>query len=157
ILALTSYPNRTSPVLRGKWVLENLVGSPPPPPPPNVPDLQDNQPGEATLSVRERLIRHQENPACNGCHGVLDPLGFALENFDGIGRWRDQDDSGPIDSSGQLADGTPVQGVDSLRAALLAKPETFVSTLVEKLLTYALGRGLEYHDMPVVRAIVSEA
>jgi hypothetical protein len=157
VLTITSYPNRTSPVLRGKWVLENLIGSPPPPPPPNVPDLKDNEPGGAMLSVRERLIQHQENPACNGCHGVLDPLGFALENFDGIGRWRNKDESGPVDSSGQLADGTPVEGVGSLREALLSKPEVFVNTLTEKLLTYALGRGLDHNDMPVVRAITREA
>ncbi|MEY4642195.1 MAG: hypothetical protein RLZZ227_2189 [Pseudomonadota bacterium] len=157
ILTVTSYPNRTSPVLRGKFLLENFIGAPAPPPPPDVPDLIENAPGTATLSVRERLEKHREDPACRGCHAVMDPLGFSLENFDAIGRYRTQDASGPIDSSGELADGTPVTNVNTLRSILLAKPEVFVDTLSEKLLTYALGRGLTHKDMPVVRQIVSEA
>jgi hypothetical protein len=122
-----------------------------------VPDLVDNEPGGETLSVRERLVLHQNNPACSGCHSVLDPLGFALENFDGIGRYRARDASGVIDNSGQLADGTPVNGAQSLRETLAAKPGVFVDTFTEKLFTYALGRGLDYHDMPVVRAITRSA
>ena len=157
ILTVTSYPNRTSPVLRGKWILENIMGSPAPTPPPNVPALTENTPGQNETSVRERLIRHRADPACNGCHGVMDPLGFSLENFDAIGRYRNKDASGPIDSSGQLADGTPVDGAISLRQALMAKPEYFVETFTEKLLTYALGRGLEYYDMPVVRDVTRKA
>src|SRR5690606_34652891 len=115
----------TSPVLRGKWIMENILGAPPPPPPPNVPDLQDNHPGQETLSVRERLVIHQENPACAGCHSVLDPLGFAMENFDAIGRFRLKDESGEVDSSGQLADGTPIDGAHDLQQVLLQKPEYF--------------------------------
>jgi hypothetical protein len=157
ILTVTSYPDRTSPVLRGKWVMENILGAPPPPPPPNIPALPDNNPSLAALSVRERLIQHQVNPACNGCHGVLDPLGFALEGFDAFGRFRTQDASGVIDTSGQLADGTPIADVTSLQTALLQKPAVFVDTFTEKLLTYALGRGLEYYDMPVVRDIRTNA
>ncbi len=157
ILTVTSYPNRTSPVLRGKWVMENLLGAPPPAPPPNVPDLEENEPGGELLSVRERLIKHQENPSCSGCHSALDPLGFALENFDAVGRFRTVEEGGAVDSLGNLADGTPVDGAAGLHGLLLAKPEHFVNTLTEKLLTYALGRGLEYYDMPVVRQIGQQA
>ncbi|MDT8399130.1 MAG: DUF1592 domain-containing protein [Pseudomonadales bacterium] len=153
VLTVTSYPNRTSPVLRGKWVMENILGAPPPSPPPNVPALGENTQGAAALSVRERLVLHQKNPSCAGCHSVLDPLGFALENFDAVGRYRNKDEGGQIDSSGNLADGTPVNGAISLQQALLAKPDVFVNTFTEKILTYALGRGLEYYDMPVVRQI----
>jgi hypothetical protein len=157
ILTVTSYPNRTSPVLRGKWILENIMGSPAPTPPPNVPALTENNPGQAEESVRERLIRHRADPACSGCHSVMDPLGFSLENFDAIGRFRTRDASGRIDSSGELADGTPVDGVISLRDALMRHPDHFVENFTEKLLTYALGRGLEYHDMPIVRDITRRA
>jgi hypothetical protein len=157
VLTVTSYPNRTSPVLRGKWVLENIIGAPAPTPPPNVPALTENQPGMATLSVRERLEKHREDPNCRGCHAVMDPLGFSFESFDAIGRFRVRDAAGPIDSAGELADGTPVNGVNDLRRALLQKPELFVDTFSEKLLTYALGRGLTHKDMPVVRAIVRNA
>jgi hypothetical protein len=157
VLTVTSYPNRTSPVLRGKWVLENLVGAPPPSPPPNVPALNENTPGLAALSVRDRLVQHRADPACSGCHAVMDPLGFALENFDGIGRYRARDASGVIDSSGELADGTPVKDAIDLEQILMEHPEYFVDTFTEKLLTYALGRGLEYYDMPVVRAITKQA
>lgn len=157
ILTITSYPNRTSPVLRGKWVMENIMGTPPPPPPPNVPDLKDNNPSEKQLSMRERLTAHQNNPSCSGCHSVLDPLGFAMENFDGIGRFRERDEAGLVDTKGILADGQEVDGVIGLREVLIQKPEYFVDTFTEKLLTYALGRGLEYYDMPIVRDIRQQA
>jgi hypothetical protein len=156
ILTVTSYPNRTSPVLRGKWILENIMGTPPPPPPPNVPPLKENDDNSKPRSVRELMEEHRKNPACAGCHAVMDPLGFSLENFDGIGEWRTKDHSGPIDASGQLADGTKVEGPVTLRQAVLKHPEQFVGTVTEKLMTYALGRGLEYYDMPVVRGIVHD-
>jgi mono/diheme cytochrome c family protein len=157
ILTVTSYPNRTSPVLRGKWILENILGTPAPPPPPNVPPLKENDENSKPRSVRELLEEHRKNPACAGCHAVMDPLGFSLENFDGIGEWRSKDHSGPIDASGQLADGTKVEGPGTLRQALLKHPEQFAGTVTEKLLTYALGRGLEFYDMPVVRGIVRDS
>ena len=157
ILTVTSYPNRTSPVLRGKWVMENILGTPPPPPLPNVPALEENEAGEAPRRVRERLALHRENPVCASCHDVLDPLGLALENFDAVGRWRTREPGGEIDASGQLADGTVVSGVVELREALLEKPERFVKVMTEKLMTYALGRGVEYFDMPTVRQIVADA
>jgi hypothetical protein len=157
VLTVTSYPNRTSPVLRGKWILENILGTPPPPPPPNVPPLKENEDGAKPRSVRELMEEHRKSPACAGCHAVMDPLGFSLENFDGIGEWRSKDQSGPIDASGQLADGTKVEGPVTLRQALMKHPEQFVGTVTEKLLTYALGRGLEFYDMPVVRGIVHDA
>ena len=157
ILTVTSYPNRTSPVLRGKWILENILGTPPPPPPPNVPPLKENDDNAKPRSVRELMEEHRKSPACAGCHAVMDPLGFSLENFDGIGEWRTKDQSGPIDASGQLGEGTKVEGPVTLRQALLEHPEQFVGTVTEKLLTYALGRGLEFYDMGVVRGIVREA
>jgi hypothetical protein len=159
ILMATSYPNRTAPVLRGAWILESLTGTPPAPPPPDVEAFPETQEGEQPKTVRERLESHRENPACNGCHGVMDPLGFALENFDAIGAWRDRDrDAGePIDASGELAGGTAVNGPIDLREALLEHPEQLVATLTEKLMTFALGRTLEYYDMPAVRAIVRDA
>jgi Protein of unknown function (DUF1592)/Protein of unknown function (DUF1588)/Protein of unknown function (DUF1585)/Protein of unknown function (DUF1587)/Protein of unknown function (DUF1595)/Cytochrome C oxidase, cbb3-type, subunit III len=157
VLTVTSYPNRTSPVLRGKWILENILGTPPPPPPPNVPPLKENDDNSKPRSVRELMEDHRKNPACAGCHAVMDPLGFSLENFDGIAEWRTKDHSGPIDASGQLADGTKVEGPVTLRQALLKHPEQFAGTVTEKLLTYALGRGLEFYDMPVVRGIVKDA
>ena len=157
ILTVTSYPNRTSPVLRGKWILENILGTPPPPPPPNVPPLKENDDNAKPRSVRELMEEHRKSPACAGCHAVMDPLGFSLENFDGIGEWRTKDQSGPIDASGQLGEGTKVEGPVTLRQALLKHPEQFVGTVAEKLLTYALGRGLEFYDMGVVRGIVREA
>jgi Protein of unknown function (DUF1592)/Protein of unknown function (DUF1588)/Protein of unknown function (DUF1587)/Protein of unknown function (DUF1585)/Protein of unknown function (DUF1595) len=156
VLTVTSYPNRTSPVLRGKWILENILGTPPPPPPPNVPPLKENEEGAKPKSVRELMEEHRKNPACAGCHAVMDPLGFSLENFDGIGEWRTKDQSGPIDASGQLADGTKVEGPVTLRQALMKHPEQFVGTVTEKMMTYALGRGLDYYDMPVVRGIVHD-
>jgi mono/diheme cytochrome c family protein len=157
VLTVTSYPNRTSPVLRGKWILDNLLGTPPPAPPPNVPDLKDAHEGGKVLSVRERMEEHRANSACATCHRVMDPLGFSLENFDATGQWRTKEEAGPVDASGRLADGTEVDGPVALRQALLKHPETFARTTTEKLLTYSLGRGLEYYDMPVVRAIARDA
>jgi hypothetical protein len=157
VLAVTSHADRTSPVLRGKWILENLVGVPPPPPPPDVPPLKEDGDGEAPHTLRERLERHRANPACAGCHRLMDPLGFALENFDAVGAWRTVEAGKSIDTSGQLIDGTKVDGVKALREALLARPDVFVSTLTEKLFTYGLGRGLDASDMPAVRTIVRRA
>jgi hypothetical protein len=159
ILMATSYPNRTTPVLRGQWILEAITGTPPASPPPNIPGFPENQEGAAPKTVRERLESHRANPTCASCHGVMDPLGLALENFDAIGAWRDKDreTAKPIDSSGQLADGTPVDGPVDLRNALLAKPDEFVQTLTVKLMTYGLGRSVEYYDMPAVRKVVREA
>jgi hypothetical protein len=157
VLAVTSYPNRTSPVVRGKWILENLLGTPPPPPPADVPELEATSDGGGTLSIRERLGEHRRNPTCASCHAVMDPLGFALENFNAIGQWRTINEAGgPIDASGALPDGTSFANVDQFRAALLDS-DRFVATLTEKLLTYALGRGVEHYDQPAVRAIVSDA
>jgi mono/diheme cytochrome c family protein len=158
ILTVTSYANRTSPVLRGKWVLENILGTPPPPPPPNVPPLPDNHAGGRALSMRERMVQHRANPACSGCHQLMDPAGLSMEHFDAIGRWRARTEAGTaVDASGGLPDGSTFDGMDGLRRAILNRPELFVSTLTEKLLTYALGRGLEYYDAPTVRAIARDA
>ena len=159
ILMATSYPNRTAPVLRGAWILEAITGTPPASPPPDVEAFPETQEGEQAKTVRERLEEHRSNPTCNACHGVMDPLGFALENFDAIGAWRvkDREALAAIDSSGQLADGTVVNGPVDLREALLADPTQFVQTLTEKLMIYALGRSVEYHDMPAVRRIVRDA
>jgi hypothetical protein len=157
VLTVTSYPNRTSPVLRGKWILENILGTPVPSPPPNVPPLKENSEGSQPKSMRELMEAHRANPACASCHKIMDPLGFSLENFDATGQWRTREKAGPIDASGQLADGTKVTGPVDLRRALMRHPEQFVSTFTEKLLTYALGRGLEYYDMPVVRSIAGNA
>jgi mono/diheme cytochrome c family protein len=159
VLMVTSYPNRTAPVLRGAWILDSLLGTPPVAPPPNVEALPETEEGAKALTVRQRLEVHRENPNCNGCHGVMDGLGFALDNFDAIGQWREMDrDAGePIDSSGVLADGTLVSGPVELRAALLKRPDQFVLAMTEKLMIYALGRGVEYYDMPAVRKIVRDA
>jgi mono/diheme cytochrome c family protein len=157
VLTVTSYPNRTSPVLRGKWVLENLLGTPPPPPPPNVPPLAEQQAGTRPKTMREQLESHRANPACANCHKLMDPLGFALENFDGVGAWRSREGQASIDAASVLADGTTVDGVVALRQWLLGRPEMFVGTVTEKLLIYALGRGLTATDMPSVRAIVRDA
>ena len=159
LLLASSYPNRTSPVLRGEYVMRNLIGVPPDPPPPEVETDLDNVAPEESLTVRERLAIHRENPTCNGCHGLMDPLGFALENFDVDGTWRDVDrESGrPIDASGLLPDGSKIAGPEELREALLARPEQFVQTFVEKLLAYALGRSTEWYDMPAVREVVRQS
>ena len=156
ILLVTSQPNRTSPVVRGKWILENLLGTPPPTPPANVPPLEEAASGKPR-TLREQMEAHRANPVCAACHKIMDPLGFALENFDAVGAWRTRDAGAPIDASGQLTDGTPVDGVVTLRQALLKRPEVFVGTITEKLLTYALGRGLAYFDEPAVRRIVRQA
>ena len=157
ILAVTSYGNRTSPVLRAKWVLENILGTPPPPPPADVPGLPESGEDGEPETVRERLAQHRRNPVCASCHAPMDPLGFALENFDAVGEWRTHDAGHPVDASGVLADGTGFDGPAELRAALAARGEQFVETFTEKLLTYALGRGIEAYDRPVVRGIARDA
>jgi hypothetical protein len=157
ILTVTSHATRTSPVLRGKWVLENLLGAPPPPPPANVPPLKENKAGEQASTVRERLEAHRNNPVCASCHARLDPIGFALEHFDAIGRWRDVDGTATIDASATLPDGTTFNGAAELRALLSSRREDVVTTVIEKLLTYAAGRGVEYYDRPVVRRILRDA
>jgi len=156
ILTVTSYAARTSPVQRGKWILTNLLGVPPQPPPPNVPELKEADDGKPH-SLRERMEAHRANPVCAGCHKVMDPIGFSLENFDAIGHWRKTDDGAVIDPSGTLFEGTKVDGPVALDKMLVARPEVFVGVMTEKLLTYALGRGLEYYDMPAVRKIVHDA
>ncbi len=159
ILMVSSYPNRTSPVLRGAWVLENIFGTPPTAPPPDVPPFPETQEGQQALSVRARLEEHRKNPSCNFCHGVIDPLGLALENYDAIGEWRtvDRFAGAPIDASGKMADGTPVDGPADLQKVVLGRPDQFVQTITKNLMIYALGRTLDYQDMPVVRSIVREA
>lgn len=156
VLTVTSYATRTSPVLRGHWILKNLLGAPPPPPPDDVPDLQDNT-VDSTLSIRERLQAHRANATCAACHNQMDPLGFALENFDAVGRWRELDQERPVDASGSFPGGPSFDGVAGLEESLLQQPDLFVSTLAEKLLTYALGRGVEYHDGLAIRKIVRDA
>ena len=156
ILTVTSYATRTSPVLRGKWVLENILGTPPPPPPQNVPDLKENTLA-ANLSVRERLSEHRANAQCAACHRLIDPPGFALENFDAVGRWRYLEEGKPVDALGGLPDGSEFRGIDGLEAGLLKRPELFATALTEKLLTFALGRGVEPGDGPAVRRIVKDA
>jgi hypothetical protein len=158
LLATTSYPDRTSPVLRGKWLLNNIFGLPVPPPPPGVDTNLENKPGAAPASMRERLARHRQNPSCSSCHAVIDPLGFALEHFDVIGGWRTVDEAGKaVDASGATVGGDKVDGLDGLRALLLADPEQFPRTVTEKLMAYGLGRPIEYSDRPAVRKIVRDA
>ena len=157
ILLVTSVATRTSPVARGKWVLENILGSSPPLPPPNVPALPENASSAKLVSVREKMEAHRKNPVCASCHKIMDPIGFSLENFDLTGKWRTTDGGVPVDASSQMVDGTKLSGPASLREALLSRSDVFVSTLTEKLMTYALGRGLKYYDMPAVRAITREA
>ncbi len=158
VLMLTSYPDRTAPVLRGAWILERISGTPPGTPPPNVGNLKENGAGEKPKTLRARMEMHSLNPTCHACHAVMDPLGFALENFDATGQYREIDryTRDILDTSGKLPDGTVVKGPDDLRAALLAKPEQFVQTLTQKLMTYGLGRPVEYEDMPTVRGIVRD-
>jgi hypothetical protein len=157
LMTVTSYPNRTSPVLRGKFVLENLLGAPPPEPPPNVPALEETDADGAPRSLREAMVEHRENPACRVCHAPMDPIGFSLENFDAVGAWRATFAGEPIDASGVLPDGSAFDGPTGLRDLLLSRPADFVGTVTEKLMTYALGRGVEYYDMPTIRRIVREA
>ena len=157
ILTITSYANRTSPVNRGKWVLENLLSSAPPPPPADIPALKTEGSDSKALSMREAMIQHRVNPACSSCHARMDPIGFAMENFDAVGRWRDRDADKPIDASGVFPDGVKFDGMAGLKAALLSHPEEFVSTVAEKLLMYALGRNVQYYDQPAVRAILRES
>jgi hypothetical protein len=156
ILTVTSYPDRTSPVKRGKWILENLLGTPPPPPLPNVGELRVTGDAGAVLSMRQRMELHRSNPVCASCHSMMDPLGLALENFDAVGKWRTLGEgSFPIDASGVMPGGATFEGPAGLRQELLAS-DRFVATLTERMFTYALGRGLEYYDAPAVRAILRE-
>jgi mono/diheme cytochrome c family protein len=159
VLVLTSVADRTSPVMRGKWVMEVLLGSPPPPPPPNVPSLDATNaaPGGKRLTVRERMEEHRKNPACASCHRVIDPIGLALENFDVTGRWRIKDNEVPVDPTGVLYDGTKIEGPAGLRAALLNHKDVFLQTFTENLMTYALGRRVEFYDLPAIRAIERDA
>ena len=157
ILTVTSQANRTSPVLRGKWVLDNILGAPMPPPPPNVPALKENGEGGPPTSVRERMEQHRKNPVCASCHARMDPLGFALENFDGVGQWRTTEAHVPLDTSGLMPDGTKFNGPEELLSVLSKRREEFVTAFIEKLLTYSIGRGLDYHDAPVVRKIKRDA
>ncbi|HEY6509868.1 MAG TPA: DUF1592 domain-containing protein [Vicinamibacterales bacterium] len=156
LLLVTSNPNRTSPVIRGKWILENLLGNPPPLPPPDVPPLEE-KPTAGAASVRARIEQHRANPACAGCHKIMDPIGLSLENFDAVGRWRTTDEGVPVDASGQLVDGTAINGPAGLRKALLDHPEAFVTAMTEKLLMYGVGRETKYYDMPAVRAVMRDA
>jgi hypothetical protein len=159
MLLLTSVADRTSPVMRGKWIMEVLLGSPPPPPPADVPALEatNGTAGGKVLSTRERMEEHRKNPACVSCHRVIDPLGLALDNFDVTGKWRIKDNGVPVDASGVMYDGTAIDGPASLRDALLKHRDVFLQTFTENLLTYALGRRVEFYDMPAVRAIVGQA
>jgi hypothetical protein len=159
ILAVTSHATRTSPVVRGKWILENVLGVAVPPPPPlaGAGVFAEPVPGEAPKTMREQMAGHRTNPACASCHKLMDPIGISLENFDAVGAWRTREPNGQVDPSGQLADGTDVSGIVSLRQALMRRPEMFATTLTEKLMTYALGRGLDDRDMPAVRRVVRDA
>jgi hypothetical protein len=156
ILTVTSYPNRTSPVERGKWILTNLLGVPPAPPPPGVPPLKDTY-TDKPQTLRERMEQHRKDPVCAGCHKVMDPIGFSLENFDATGHWRTNDEGAKIDPTGTLFNGAALDGVNGLRRELVSRPEVFVGVMTEKMMTYALGRGVEYHDMPAVRKVVQDA
>jgi Protein of unknown function (DUF1592)/Protein of unknown function (DUF1588)/Protein of unknown function (DUF1585)/Protein of unknown function (DUF1595)/Protein of unknown function (DUF1587)/Planctomycete cytochrome C len=157
ILTITSYATRTSPVQRGKWILTNLIGMPPDPPPPNVPALKEHADAGTLTSLRERLEEHRKNPACAGCHKVMDPIGFALENFDAVGQWRTSDEGAKIDPAGVMFNGAKIDGPVALREILTARPEIFASVFTEKLMIYGLGRGVQYYDMPSVRSIVRDA
>jgi hypothetical protein len=157
ILAVTSYPNRTSPVQRGKWILTNILGVPPTPPPPDVPALEENAEGARPRALRERMELHRANTVCAGCHKVMDPIGFVLENFDATGQWRARDGESTIDPSGTLFEGSTVSGPVELRRMLTKRPEIFMGVMTEKLLTYALGRGVDHNDMPTVRKIVGQS
>lgn len=156
VLLVTSYPNRTSPVLRGKWILESILGAPPPPPPPNVPVLADSA-GDSPKNLREELEKHRANVACAVCHSRLDPLGFALENFDAVGKFRASEGGSPIEASGAMPNGTVIDGPAGLKKVLLSRKDEFVESFSNLLLTYALGRGTEYYDQPAVREIRRQA
>lgn len=157
LLSLTSASSRTSPIIRGKFIITELLNNPPPPPPDDVPALEESAPEGRPSTVREQLERHRDNPVCAACHNNIDPVGFALENFDAVGRWRTQEHGEPLDARARLVDGTAIEGPADLREALLRYSDRFVQTATEKLMTYALGRGLEYYDMPAVRAIARAA
>jgi len=157
ILLVTSVADRTSPVARGKWILENLMGLPPPAPPPNVPALEESASKVEPRSVRQQMEIHRNNAACAACHKIMDPIGLSLENFDLVGRWRDADGGVAIDASGELVDGTKLNGPASLREALLSRSDVFITTMTGKLMTYGVGRSVQYYDMPSVRAIVRDA
>jgi hypothetical protein len=157
ILTITSYATRTSPVQRGKWILTNLIGMPPDPPPPNVPALKEHSDAGKPTSLRERMEEHRKNPACTSCHKLMDPIGFSLENFDAVGQWRTTDEGAKIDPSGVMFNGAKIDGPVALRQVLMAKPEIFAEVFAEKLMIYALGRGVQYYDMPTVRAMVRDA
>jgi hypothetical protein len=158
ILSVTSFATRTAPTVRGRWLLENLMGTPPPPPPPDVPSLQEKKGSDGKpLTMREQMEAHRTNPACASCHRLMDPLGFALENFDATGRWRDKDGNNLIDSSGVLPDGTKFNGPAELRKILLRQPDLFLHTVAERMMTYALGRGVEYSDQPAIRKVLRDA
>jgi len=154
VLTVSSYANRTSPVLRGKWILDNLLNTPPPPPPPDVPALDESTVG-ASMSMRQQMEQHRANPVCAGCHSMMDPLGFGLENFNAVGQWRDQDGTFPIDASGKLPGGRAFNGPTELEAALSARPDAFARCLTEKLMTYALGRGLTSADKTTIQQIAA--
>ena len=158
MLTVTSVATRTSPVMRGKWILENLLGAPPPEPPPGVEaNLEEGEDSGKSLTLRQRLEMHRASPVCASCHNIMDPMGLALENFDLVGAWREMDGAAKVDASGRLADGTPLNGPADLRRALLSRSEVFVTTATEKLMTYALGRPVHHDDMPLVRTIVRRA
>ena len=157
ILTVTSYADRTSPVIRGKWILGNLMGVAPPPPPNGVPKLAEVHGVEKAVSMRERMAQHRANPACAGCHKLMDPAGFAMENYDAVGRWRTHEKGQLIDASGGLPDGSAFTGVDGLQKALISRPEVFAGAMTEKLMTYSLGRGVTYADAPAIRKIVRES
>jgi hypothetical protein len=157
VLMVTSHADRTSPVVRGKWILENILNTPVPPPPPDVPPLKETEEDQTPKTMRAQMAEHRANPVCASCHKMMDPIGFALENFDAVGAWRLRESGVPIDASGELVDGTKVDGIVTLRQALVRRPQLFAATVTQKLLTYALGRGLGYRDMPTVRAIVRQS
>jgi hypothetical protein len=157
VLAVTSYPTRTAPTIRGKWLLENILAAPVPPPPPDVNTTLEEGKADAPATVREMLERHRANPICASCHARMDPLGFSLENFDALGQWRTVDGAAPINATGVLLDGTRVDGPAALRRALVAQKEQFVRAVTGKLLTYAVGREMEYFDAPAIRAIARTA
>jgi hypothetical protein len=157
VLTITSYSTRTSPVLRGKWVLENLLSAAPPPPPADVPALKTETAPGKPLTLREAMIQHRAAPTCAGCHARMDPIGFAMENFDAVGRWRDRDGDQPIDATGVFPEGTKFDGIAGLKKELLRQPEQFVGTIVERLLMYAIGRNLQYYDAPTVRTVMRDA